>query len=850
MKKQAIAGLVVSAVLLTSPVLPTHGYAATSSFTDIENSFAKDAINTLQQAGIISGFGNGTYNPTGNLTREQFAKILVLSNGLDISNPPKVATFSDVPTISWAFPYVEAAVKAGYIKGYTDGTFKGGTNLSREHMAVMFVRSLGVDVTGYGSKLTFNDNGSISNSYKDAIAFSVEAGLISGKKDGKFDPKGNATREQVAKVAATFIKVKDEIKKPIPTPDPDPKPLPIQNHAPVASLIEAKSIIVDQHLNVLNIASVFTDRDGDTLTYSATSSNTDVATVSLDGDNLYVSGISAGSCTISLTADDRRGGVTTTTFDLNVSLSPQQLAINKIDGVMKGGDASEISINDINSALLGNLVSTIEGNLDVYRDVISNAENLELNTVNKIADMVTDVNATLDKEITAGIAVTGGTNFRYHLLVDPNSFNVIGASKVISWATPMDDTFTNSNIYTIMKKVASYDSKYFFSIPNITPLNLKLGSAGDYQILFIYVDEDKKSLGYSMHNNITVRDNNHIPVKNDAWLAQNFSVGVDSTMNLTGLFSDEDENDILTYSIEALNKEIADITDGETTTLPTIHPVAEGTARFKVTVGDGHGGINETIISVIITPDIGNDGDENSNQAPIVTNVSISGTAKEGQVLIGNYTYSDNESDLEGTSTYQWYRADDETGTNKTAISGATSNSYTLVAEDGNKYIFFEVTPVAHSGETTGIPVLSQATNQVLELSFKLEDNYGSTSYTYPVGTNINDGALNSLWPTVKAEKPINDATVTIDLGGSFTADINDKYAFSNNHAGTNLTAEMISNNGQTITISNVDILQYPDNPFWLMLKFGTKTLENVGTFDITVTINGVSKVMKLNVTN
>lgn len=134
-------------------------------------------------------------------------------------------------------------------------------------------------------------------------------------------------------------------------------------------------------------------------------------------------------------------------------------------------------------------------------------------------------------------------------------------------------------------------------------------------------------------------------------------------------------------------------------------------------------------------------------------------------------------------------------------------------------------------------------------LSFTLEDNTGIINYSYKVGTQVNNGPSNSLWPTIRAEKPINNATVTIDLGGAFTANTNDRYAFSTNHAGTNISSEMISNNGQTITIPNVDILPYPGEPFWLMLKFGTRTLDTAGTFDITITINGVSKIMKLTVT-
>ncbi|MCF6212654.1 MAG: Ig-like domain-containing protein, partial [Flavobacteriaceae bacterium] len=93
------------------------------------------------------------------------------------------------------------------------------------------------------------------------------------------------------------------------------------------------------------------------------------------------------------------------------------------------------------------------------------------------------------------------------------------------------------------------------------------------------------------------------------------------------------------------------------------------------------------------------------NSVPTVTSVTFTGTVKVGQQLTGNYTYADADNDTESGSTFKWYRSDDNTGTNKTAISGATATTYTLVTADAHKYISFEVTP--KDGTAFGTPVES-----------------------------------------------------------------------------------------------------------------------------------------------
>lgn len=229
MKNSKVKGLLIATAILASPlVVSTHAHAATSSFTDIAPSFSKDAILSLQNASIVHGYSDGSFNPNGNINRQDFAIILAKALNLDISKAPNEATFSDVS--SYASPYVEAVVKAGLISGYDATHFGGSDNVSRQDMAIFFVRSLGVDVTGHDSKLNFDDNGAISSYAKDAVASAVEAGLINGGTNGAFDPKGTATREQVAEVAYTFIQAQK----------PDPIPAPVQNHAPVANTIGEK----------------------------------------------------------------------------------------------------------------------------------------------------------------------------------------------------------------------------------------------------------------------------------------------------------------------------------------------------------------------------------------------------------------------------------------------------------------------------------------------------------------------------------------------------------------------------------------------------------------------------------
>lgn len=181
---------------------PTAAPGTTTGFTDLGDvEWAQEAINHLASLGIINGMGDGTFAPNDNVTREQFAKMIVMCMGYTV-NDSATSSFSDVVAGEWYAPFVAAAANNNLITGFEDGTFGVGQNITRQDMAVIIYRALGSP--NPSSTGSFSDDAEIGDYARLAVYSLVEIGIINGMGDGTFAPQATATRAQAAQMLNGF----------------------------------------------------------------------------------------------------------------------------------------------------------------------------------------------------------------------------------------------------------------------------------------------------------------------------------------------------------------------------------------------------------------------------------------------------------------------------------------------------------------------------------------------------------------------------------------------------------------------------------------------------------------------
>lgn len=180
------------------------------SFTDMAKHWAKDDVEKLAGKLIVNGTGADKFDPKRNVTRAEFAAMLVRSLGLD-SVADATYSFSDVSSTSWYAGSVSAAAKAGIIKG-DGGKFRPTAVITRQELAAMSVRALAY--AGKEVKLTdaqvsealasFSDAGSLTWA-KAEVAAAVSAGIVKGTDQGKVLALSSASRAEAATMVIRYL---------------------------------------------------------------------------------------------------------------------------------------------------------------------------------------------------------------------------------------------------------------------------------------------------------------------------------------------------------------------------------------------------------------------------------------------------------------------------------------------------------------------------------------------------------------------------------------------------------------------------------------------------------------------
>ena len=193
---------------------PSEGKTDTGSqkqlFSDVELAmWAAEPIRKAVEAGILTGVGDGKFNPSGELTRAQAAVILCRLAGIE---PGEVIDgYSDIRSSDWYAGYASAAIRAEIFFGMSETEFGANLSLNREQAAAVFWRYLnGRGISAKEYKAAFEDDSQISGWAKEAVYSLGSLGIISGKTDSMFCPDRPLLRSEAAVIITKILELKED----------------------------------------------------------------------------------------------------------------------------------------------------------------------------------------------------------------------------------------------------------------------------------------------------------------------------------------------------------------------------------------------------------------------------------------------------------------------------------------------------------------------------------------------------------------------------------------------------------------------------------------------------------------
>ncbi|MBU5443829.1 PQQ-binding-like beta-propeller repeat protein [Paenibacillus sp. MSJ-34] len=176
-------------------------------FPDIAEHWAKTNIIAAAELEIANGYPDGTFRPDGNVTRAEFA-VLLMKWMKPAAEGAKLA-FADQDKIGdWAVKAVSQAVQLGIINGYPDGTFRPSANISHAEMIVMVARASGLPADGE-SQTGFADEEAIPAWAKDAATAAKQNGILDFWRDNRFAPQVKSTRAEAVSAIVRMLELKN-----------------------------------------------------------------------------------------------------------------------------------------------------------------------------------------------------------------------------------------------------------------------------------------------------------------------------------------------------------------------------------------------------------------------------------------------------------------------------------------------------------------------------------------------------------------------------------------------------------------------------------------------------------------
>ncbi|OGO88598.1 MAG: hypothetical protein A2Y24_06100 [Clostridiales bacterium GWE2_32_10] len=184
-----------------------QSFSYAQQFSDLPyGHWAYDGVSSMSTEGIIAGYPDNTFKPSELVTREQFAKIMVLALKQEL-NYPGTPSFRDVSKTNWSYGYVETAKK--YLSGYETGNenyFKPAESPTRLDVAIALIKALGYENQNHTNDISiFKDYTQIPQEQRKYVAIAVEKNIMKGYEDNTFRPQGKLNRAEAATLIYRLI---------------------------------------------------------------------------------------------------------------------------------------------------------------------------------------------------------------------------------------------------------------------------------------------------------------------------------------------------------------------------------------------------------------------------------------------------------------------------------------------------------------------------------------------------------------------------------------------------------------------------------------------------------------------
>ena len=172
------------------------------SFRDMNGHWAANPVAFVTSHGLFNGTSADLFSPELPMTRGMLACVL---HNLE-SNPAAGASaaFKDVKQGDYYKTAIDWAAENNIVNGYGNGKFGPNDKITREQLACMLNNFAG-NPQAAGTSIDFKDAGKVSDYAKTSVAWAVENNILGGKGDGILDPKGYATRAEVASMLMRFV---------------------------------------------------------------------------------------------------------------------------------------------------------------------------------------------------------------------------------------------------------------------------------------------------------------------------------------------------------------------------------------------------------------------------------------------------------------------------------------------------------------------------------------------------------------------------------------------------------------------------------------------------------------------